>query len=60
MDGLQPINPHASFQSAMRFIQYADKLERWRMEYNHERTHSSLNNIILAEFIRSIRKGERL
>ena len=35
-------------------------LECWRMEYNHERTHSSLNNLTPAEFIRSLRKDEDL
>ncbi len=37
-----------------------DKLDNWRREYNHERTHSSLNDMIPAEFIRSIRKDEDL
>ena len=36
------------------------KLEQWRMEYNHERTHSSLNNLTPAEFIQSLRKDEDL
>lgn len=31
-----------------------DKLEKWRREYNHERTHSSLNDMTTAEFIRSL------
>lgn len=30
-----------------------DKLDNWRREYNHERTHSSLNDMTPAEFIRS-------
>lgn len=29
-------------------------------EYNHERTHSSLNNMTPAEFIRSLQKDEDL
>ncbi|WP_264372498.1 transposase [Salmonella enterica] len=29
-------------------------------EYNHERTHSSLNDMTPAEFIRSLRKDEAL
>ncbi len=33
-----------------------DKLNNWRREYNHERTHSSLNDMTPAEFIRSLRK----
>ncbi|WP_440515063.1 IS3 family transposase [Serratia sarumanii] len=37
-----------------------NKLDSWRREYNHERTHSSLNNMTPAEFIRSIRKDEDL
>ncbi len=28
-----------------------DKLDNWRRKYNHERTHSSLNNMTPAEFI---------
>lgn len=32
------------------------KLDNWRREYNHERTHSSLNDMTPAEFIRSLRK----
>ncbi|BEM26300.1 hypothetical protein SME04J_46660 [Serratia marcescens] len=35
-----------------------EKLESWRREYNNERTHSSLNGITLAEFIRSLQKDE--
>ncbi|ECQ8204110.1 transposase, partial [Salmonella enterica] len=31
-----------------------------RREYNHERTHSSLNDMTPAEFIRSLRKDEDL
>jgi len=30
-----------------------EKLDRWREEYNHDRTHSSLNDLTPAEFIRS-------
>lgn len=37
-----------------------DKLEKWRREYNHERTHSSLNDMTTAEFIRSLQKDEEL
>ncbi len=37
-----------------------DKLDNWRREYNHERTHSSLNDMTPAEFIRSLRKDEDL
>ncbi|MFL9151012.1 IS3 family transposase [Escherichia coli] len=37
-----------------------DKLEKWRREYNHERTHSSLNDMTPAEFIRSLQKDEDL
>lgn len=37
-----------------------DKLDNWRGEYNHERTHSSLNDMTPAEFIRSLRKDEDL
>ncbi|AIK81319.1 transposase [Klebsiella pneumoniae] len=37
-----------------------DKLDNWRREYNHERTHSSLNDMAPAEFIRSLRKDEDL
>lgn len=37
-----------------------DKLDNWRREYNHERTHSSLNDMTPAEFIRSIQKDEDL
>ncbi|EEP6392166.1 transposase, partial [Salmonella enterica subsp. enterica] len=35
-----------------------NKLDNWRREYNRERTHSSLNNLTPAEFIRSLQKGE--
>ena len=35
-----------------------DKLEKWRREYNHERTHSSLNDMTPAEFIRSLKKAK--
>ncbi len=37
-----------------------DKLDKWRREYHHERTHSSLNEMTLAEFSRSLRKDEYL
>ncbi|EOF5959028.1 IS3 family transposase, partial [Salmonella enterica] len=37
-----------------------EKLGNWRREYNHERTHSSLNDMTPAEFIRSLRKDEDL
>lgn len=37
-----------------------DKLEKWRREYNHERTHSSLNDITSAEFIGSLQKDKDL
>ncbi|ECD1638614.1 transposase, partial [Salmonella enterica subsp. enterica serovar Enteritidis] len=37
-----------------------EKLDNWRREYNHERTHSSLNDMTRAEFIRSLRKDEAL
>ncbi len=37
-----------------------EKLDRWRSEYNHERPHSSLNNMTPAEFIRSLYKDEDL
>lgn len=37
-----------------------DKLDNWRREYNHERTHSSLNDMTPAEIIRSLRKDEDL
>ncbi|EAT7400402.1 IS3 family transposase [Salmonella enterica subsp. enterica serovar Bonariensis] len=37
-----------------------DKLDNWRREYNHERTHSLLNDMTPAEFIRSLRKDEDL
>ena len=37
-----------------------NKLYRWRREYNQERTHSSLNDMTPAEFIRSLRKDEDL
>ncbi|WP_411841688.1 integrase core domain-containing protein [Raoultella terrigena] len=36
------------------------KRESGRREYNHERTHSSLNDMTPAEFIRSLRKDEDL
>lgn len=37
-----------------------DKLDNSRWEYNHERTHSSLNVMTPAEFIRSLKKDEDL
>lgn len=37
-----------------------DKLDNWRREYNHERTHSSLNDMTPAEFIRSLQKDKDL
>ncbi len=37
-----------------------EKPDNWRREYNHERTHSSLNDMTPAEFIRSLRKDEAL
>ncbi|CAI3058043.1 integrase core domain protein [Salmonella enterica] len=37
-----------------------EKPDNWRREYNHERTHSSLNDMTPAEFIRSLRKDEGL
>lgn len=37
-----------------------DKLDNWRREYNHESTHSSLNDMTPSEFIRSLRKDEDL
>ncbi|EBV4912036.1 transposase, partial [Salmonella enterica subsp. enterica serovar Kalamu] len=37
-----------------------EKLGNWRREYNHERTHSSLNDMTPTEFIRSLRKDEDL
>ncbi len=37
-----------------------DKLDNWRRENNHERTHSSLNDMTPAEFIRSLQKDEDL
>lgn len=36
------------------------KFDNWCREYNHERTHSSLNDMTPAEFIRSLRKYEDL
>jgi len=33
-----------------------EKSDRWREEYNHDRTHSSLNDLTPAEFIRSHQK----
>lgn len=36
-----------------------DKLNNWRREYNHERTHSSLNDMTPTEFIRSLRERRR-
>ncbi|MFP1972636.1 integrase core domain-containing protein, partial [Lonsdalea quercina] len=37
-----------------------DKLDNWRREYNYERTHSSLNDMTPAEFIRSLQKDKDL
>lgn len=37
-----------------------EKLDRWREEYNHDRTHSSLNDLTPAEFIRSHQKRQIL
>lgn len=37
-----------------------EKPDNWRREYNHERTHSSLNDMTPAKFIRSLRKDEDL
>ncbi|MDJ5228952.1 IS3 family transposase [Salmonella enterica] len=37
-----------------------EKPDNWRREYNHERMHSSLNDMTPAEFIRSLRKDEDL
>lgn len=37
-----------------------EKLDNWRREYNHKRTHSSLNDMTPAEFNRSLQKGEGL
>ncbi|ECJ6243572.1 IS3 family transposase [Salmonella enterica subsp. enterica] len=37
-----------------------EKTDNWRREYNHERMHSSLNDMTPAEFIRSLRKDEDL
>jgi len=37
-----------------------EKIEHWRQEYNHFRPHSSLNNLTLAEFVRSHQKGSDL
>ncbi|MEX8549805.1 integrase core domain-containing protein, partial [Salmonella enterica] len=37
-----------------------EKPDNWRREYNHERTHSSLNYMTPAKFIRSLRKDEDL
>ncbi|EBX3889464.1 hypothetical protein DRU97_15970 [Salmonella enterica subsp. enterica serovar Fann] len=34
--------------------------DNWRREYNHERTHSSLNDMTPTEFIRSLQKDEDL
>ncbi|EDL0726541.1 hypothetical protein CN030_21510 [Salmonella enterica subsp. enterica serovar Poona] len=35
-----------------------DRLNKWRREYNDEWTHSSLNDMTPAEFIRSLQKGK--
>ncbi|WP_413727629.1 IS3 family transposase [Sodalis sp. RH19] len=37
-----------------------EKLDRWREEYNHDRTPSSLNDLTPAEFIRSHQKRQIL
>ncbi|ECJ4938100.1 IS3 family transposase, partial [Salmonella enterica subsp. enterica] len=37
-----------------------EKPDNWRREYKHERTHSSLNDMTPAKFIRSLRKDEDL
>ncbi|ELJ5474469.1 transposase, partial [Salmonella enterica] len=37
-----------------------EKLDNWRRQYNHERTHSSLNDMAPAEFIRSLKKDKYL
>lgn len=37
-----------------------DKLDNWCREYNHEGTHSSLNDMTAAEFNRSLRKDDDL
>ncbi|WP_155979612.1 integrase core domain-containing protein, partial [Yersinia wautersii] len=33
-----------------------EKLDQWRMVYNNQRKHSSLNKMTPAEIIRSLRK----
>ena len=38
----------------------SEKIEQWRREYNYFRTHSSLNNLNLAEFARSHQLGPAL
>ncbi len=37
-----------------------EKLAPWRSKYNHERPHSSLNNMTPAEFIGILHKDEAL
>ncbi len=37
-----------------------EKFDRRREEYNNDRTHSSLNDMTPAEFIRSYQKGQIL
>ena len=44
----------------LSLVKAREKLECWRMGYNHERMCSSLNNMTSAEFIQSIRKDEEL
>ncbi|EDP8827656.1 transposase, partial [Salmonella enterica subsp. enterica] len=34
--------------------------DNWWKEYNHERTHSSLNDMTLTEFIQNLQKSEDL
>ncbi len=51
------------YQNMRWFLSQEDaqnKLDNWRREYNHERTHSSLNDMTPAEFIRSLQKDEDL
>ncbi|WP_409574457.1 integrase core domain-containing protein [Yersinia wautersii] len=35
-----------------------EKLDQWRMVYNNQRKHSSLNKMTPAEIIRSLRKNK--
>ncbi|EGX3499913.1 IS3 family transposase [Salmonella enterica] len=76
MDFSRPVKPTdnpfiESFNGSLRdeclnihwFLSLEDAQEKpdnWRREYNHERTHSSLNDMTPAEFIRSLRKDEAL